>query len=116
MKGGISTATVRVNVGLPEFPAVDQNDFEGRQLFYISGRITDQFGNPIDNARVFIEGLEGTGDQRGNSGQAFTDKDGRYVISGLEVIPFTVAAYKSGWRFIGVDDAAPLPSSITSAL
>ncbi|MBX3176410.1 MAG: carboxypeptidase regulatory-like domain-containing protein [Candidatus Hydrogenedentes bacterium] len=71
----------------------------------IEGAVTDQSGRPINMARVDAMGV-------GSSGAATTGMDGRFVIAGLEKIPFTVAAthsrFASAVRYDVTPDAKDL--------
>lgn len=56
----------------------------------VSGQVLDLSGNPVPDAQVIA--ISGTDPQVG--GQAFTDGNGNYTISGITVGPFTVKAGK----------------------
>jgi Bacterial Ig-like domain/Carboxypeptidase regulatory-like domain len=56
----------------------------------VTGQVLDLFGKPVPDAQVVA--ISGTDPQVG--GQAFTDGNGNYTISGITVGPFTVKAGK----------------------
>ncbi len=61
----------------------------------ILGRITDAEGQPISGAEVF---QAGEGPKRARS---FTDRDGRYQVSGVADTPSLLFVSKEGFHFVG---------------
>jgi uncharacterized surface anchored protein len=65
----------------------------------VSGRVTDQAGNPIQGAGLNAQPMTGGGD-----GSAITDANGDYTIGGLAPGNYRVAAAAAGFVFELYDD------------
>lgn len=89
MKGGVASRFVVVTVGSPT-------------TYRISGRITDESGQPIEGVRVH-NGLTGSA-YRGT----YTDSDGNYVLVGLAASEYTLGAVKYGFTIQPLGWTKPL--------
>ncbi|MEK7413680.1 MAG: Calx-beta domain-containing protein, partial [Planctomycetota bacterium] len=97
MKGGVATAFLKVNIGLPEFTGPGVGG--GRTKMWAEGRVVNQAGAPLQGVRVAWIGTPYLG--------AWTDSDGRYALPNLaDGTNHQFDATMEGWRFVGANDAS----------
>ena len=85
MKGGVASFWRIVRIGSPS-------------TFRISGRVINDLGEPMQNARVYVSGTR----------MAYTGSDGAYNIVALPAGSYTVRASLDQWTFSGVGFGNPV--------
>lgn len=63
----------------------------------LTGRVMTEDGQPIPHAIVSISGVSGRAKQTTINRESITDDDGKFVVDGLDAIPYLVSAWSPGY-------------------
>src|SRR5678815_3531824 len=75
-------------------PAIAQTATQREKPGTISGRVVNEGGRPLANARVMLR--RGTFMEPGNL-ETTTDREGRFEVSGLQPVDYQISAYLEGY-------------------
>ncbi|MCX6357356.1 MAG: carboxypeptidase-like regulatory domain-containing protein [Candidatus Aureabacteria bacterium] len=94
-------ARSKKKVALSESPSLQEANFSLTKGLTICGKVSDDEGNPIHNARVSVSS---PGDGRSMSSRVKTDQNGEYCLEDLRAGKYKVRVFKEGYDQVERDN------------